>query len=267
MSQAHKKDSLLVFQSNRYTESRQKFTLKEKRIMQYVIAQIKPTDTDFKTYEVPVQSFMEFDRTNVDTLYRDMKAVVKGLMGKCFFSFDDKKKEIDGLPYFARLTYRNGLLSVRLNKEMQDLFLSIKRSRGGFTAYELAEFMSLSSTYAQRIYELLKQYEHHENKERIISIPDLRAMLGIEKEKHKVFANFRRKVLEVAHKHITESTTLKYEWEAIREGRRFAHIRFYNIESESSVVMPEAYSDEPKDGHELPKHIEISSEEDEEMFL
>ena len=236
--------------------------------MQYVIAQIKPTDTDFKTYEVPVQSFMELDNTNADTLYRDMKVVVKGLMGKYFLSLDNKNKKIDGLTYFSRLTYESGVLTVGLNKEMQELFLSIKRSRGGFTAYELAEFMSLSSTYAQRIYELLKQYEHHKNKERIISIVDLRAMLGIKDKEYKIFANFRRRVLEIAHRHITTKTTLKYDWEAIREGRKFAHIRFYNIESESSIVVPEPCNKpEPEEDYKLPKHIEMVSEEDEEMFL
>ena len=111
---------------------------------------------------------------------------------------------------------------------MNDIFLQLRATKN-YTHYELAEFVTLTSTHAQRIYELVKQYQHSEHRKRpIMKITELKEKLGIE-DKYKEYKAFRRKVLDIAEKQIHENTTLRYKWKAIKRGRSYHQIEFYEI--------------------------------------
>ena len=224
-----KTKNLKVFQSNTYTMSKQRFNLNEKRVMQFIIAKIKPTDTEFKRYEIPIVEIADMANIKGKHMYAFAKTLMYEMVTKFILLEDKENERIKAFNYFTELEYQSGTLTVELNRNIHQLFLQLIQNKESFTAYELAEFMTLSSTHAQRIYELLKQYSKSKQRERIIELEELRDLLDI-KDKYKLYADFRKRILEYVHKHIEENTALRYKWEGItKRGRKVVAIKFYEI--------------------------------------
>jgi plasmid replication initiation protein len=59
-----------------------------------------------------------------------------------------------------------------------------------------------------------------------ISISDLQESLCAPASMRKNFGEFRRRVLDKAHKDIHKFTKLKYEWEPVKKGRKVVAVRF-----------------------------------------
>jgi len=224
-----KKNELKVFQANTYTMSKQTFSLNEKRVMQYIIAKIKPTDTEFKKYEIPIIEIADMAKINNTHMYSFAKTLMTDMVTKFILLQDPKNQRLRAFNYFTQLDYENGILTVELNRNIHHLFLQLIENKVNFTAYELAEFMTLSSTHAQRIYELLKQYSKSRQREREIDVLELKKILNIE-DKYKLYADFRKRVLDFSYKHIQENTNLRYKWKGItKRGRKVVAIKFYDI--------------------------------------
>lgn len=219
---------LMVVQANAFTESRQHYTLNEKRLLQTLIASVKPEDVEFREYKISIKEFAQMANIDESNMYKYAEDMADSIMKKPV-----KIKSSDEFVIFHlvnRAHYKEGVLTLKLSEETFHIFLALKDT-GHYTTYELAEFMTLRSVYAQRIYELLKQNENTWEKERIIPLSELREMLGIEENEYKLFGNFKKTVLNQAHKHIIADTELRYEWEPIKPSRRVEGIRFFNITS------------------------------------
>jgi len=274
-----KKKNLTVFQSNKFTESRQEFSLNEKRVLQYVIANIKPTDTEFKQYVIPITNIAELADISPKNMYSFGKDLMKTMLSKFIILEDPKNLRLKGFNYFERLEYYQGDLTIQLHQEVHHLFLEIQKSKKGFTAYELTEFMTLTSTYAQRIYELMKQYSRSKQRERTIEIADLREMFGLDPKKYKLFSDFRKRVLELSHKMIEKETSLRYKWETLSvKGRKVTAIRFYQIHIAGKEVPTElqereflnSYIDEEIHNEEFNTYLtirEIYKESDDSYWI
>ena len=224
-----KTKSLKVFQANTYTMSKQTFNLNEKRVMQFIIAKIKPTDTEFKRYEIPIVEIADMANISTKNMYTFAKTLMVDMVTKFILLQDEEKQHLKAFNYFTELEYQSGVLTVELNRNIHQLFLNIKKNKTHFTAYELTEFMTLSSTHAQRIYELVKQYSKSKQREREIELSELKKMMNIE-NKYKLYSDFRKVVLEYTHKHIEEHTNLRFKWKGItKRGRKVVAIEFYDI--------------------------------------
>jgi plasmid replication initiation protein len=224
-----KTKELKVFQANTYTMSKQTFNVNEKRVMQFIIAKIKPTDTEFRRYEIPIVEIADMAKISTANMYPFAKTLMVDMITKFILLQDEEKQHLRAFTYFTELVYENGILTVELNRNIHQIFLQLKKNKTNFTAYELAEFMTLSSSHAQRIYELLKQYGKSRQREREIDILELKNMLNIE-DKYPRYGNFKTKVLDFTHKHIEKHTNLRFKWEGItKRGRKVVAIRFYEI--------------------------------------
>nr|AAA71902.1 ORF135 [Desulfovibrio desulfuricans] len=69
------------------------------------------------------------------------------------------------------------------------------------------------------------------------SLADLHEMVGTPPSLRKKYPDFRRKVLEKAHKDINRHTALAYEWEAVKNGRSVAGIRFLFAQKRAGRVV------------------------------
>lgn len=225
-----KNKDLEVFQANSFIESRQSYTLQEKRLLSTIISFVKPTDTNFITYDFSIKEWADLTGKTKENFYQIADDVTDGLMGK-IIKIDkigkDGKKAFKKFHVMSTANYEDGVLELEISKDMNDIFLQLQ-SKKNYTHYELIEFVTLTSTHAQRIYELIKQYQHSKNRKRTIGLFDLKTMLGIE-DKYKEFKEFRRKVLNVALKQIEEHTTLRYKWQGVKRGRKIHSIEFYEI--------------------------------------
>jgi len=225
-----KNKDLEVFQANSFIESRQSYSLQEKRLLSTIISFVKPTDTNFITYDFSIKEWADLTGKTKENFYQIADDVTDGLMGK-IIKIDkigkDGKKAFKKFHVMSTANYEDGVLELEISKDMNDIFLQLQ-SKKNYTHYELIEFVTLTSTHAQRIYELIKQYQHSKNRKRTIGLFDLKTMLGIE-DKYKEFKEFRRKVLNVALKQIEEHTTLRYKWQGVKRGRKIHSIEFYEI--------------------------------------
>jgi len=218
-----------VYQANKFIESRQTYSVNEKRLLSTLISFVKPTDEEFMEYELSIKDWAKTLGVAPTNLYQIADEVTTELMMKIVAIKDPHSLTFDKFHVLDRARYSEGVLTLKINKNMNDIFLQLRATKN-FTHYELAEFVTLTSTHAQRIYELMKQYQHSKNRERTIELTELREMLGLDEKKYKLFSDFRKKVLDIAKKQIEEHTTLRYEWQGItKRGRKIHSIKFYEI--------------------------------------
>ena len=109
------------------------------------------------------------------------------------------------------------------NPVMKDYLFELKSC---FTTYNLTEYLSLPSLYSQRIFEIVKSLANVTEGEAIVSMADLHRFLDSPDSLRANFKDFRIRVLEKAHKDITEKTSFRFEWEPVKVGRSVEKIRF-----------------------------------------
>jgi plasmid replication initiation protein len=115
-------------------------------------------------------------------------------------------------PLFSAIKYENGMIFVKFHPDLKPFFLGVK-SR--FVKYDLQEFLSLPSIYSQKLFEYLKSWSNCvERTEDLKTIYDL---FDIPEYVRANFKDFRRRILEKSHQDISNLTSLRYEWEAIKK--------------------------------------------------
>ena len=185
------------------------------RVLACLIACVRTDDTAFRDiYELPIKDFIAGEGGKQ---YTEIKKIVCALASS-FAKTETRtggKPTFQAWPFFEHIEYSGGIVKARFNQGMSPMLLALK---GHFTKYNLVEYLKLPSVYSQRIFEILKSWESEGEKE--ISLSDLHRMLTTPASFRSDFRNFRRWVLEKAHKDITEKTNLRYEWEPVKKGRR-----------------------------------------------
>lgn len=195
----------------------------ESRIVAIVAAQVHKDDKDFYNYKVSVQDLLTAaGKARTGKIYENLDKLTDKAMTR-LVKLKEEKKWVK-YTLFSRCEYTEGAgdLLVQFHPDLKPHYLDLKKH---FTTYSLAEFLSLPSTYSQRIYEILRSWDDCVTTE--ISTADLHEMLCTPDSMRKNFYEFKRRALEKAHKDITEKTRLKYEWEPIKKGRKVIAVRFY----------------------------------------
>lgn len=223
----------IVKKHNNLVRSRVNITsVQASRILASLIASIKSDDKDFKTpYYLNIKDFLPNDSGKS---YAEIKAICREL-AKSFaeLEIEDFNGELTliEIPFFSRLIYKKGMIEAIFNNSMRDSLLELK---GQFTKYNLIEYLKLPTTYSQRIFEILKSW--NDTSEVIITVDSLHKTLNTPETSRKNFAEFRRYILEKAHKSIIEKTDLYFEWEAIKQGRSVVAIRFIFRKSKAIAI-------------------------------
>ena len=133
-------------------EARHRLTLQEQRLMQWVISNIEPTDTEFQTYRVNIKELAEtIGITNKD-FYDRMRQTTKKVMRRVIEI--EEGEQLLQIPLINRAVYhkRSGTMDVRIDEHLKQYLLQL---RDNFTSVRLKYVFRLSSTYSIRIYELL----------------------------------------------------------------------------------------------------------------
>ena len=122
---------------------------------------------------------------------------------------------------FSKIEYRDGIIKGEFHKDLMPFFLMAKEK---FTKIKLVEYMQLPSIYSQCIFSFLKSWD--DKKEILVKLSELHEMLDTPPSFRKDFYEFKRRVLDKAHKDINEKTSLGFEFEAIKTGRAVSEIKF-----------------------------------------
>lgn len=109
----------------------------------------------------------------------------------------------DKFQLFSSCKYNNGTLTMKLHEELKPFLLGLQKL---YTQYQVGVIIGMKSTYAIRIYELLKEKRKNnglvkENERLTISIEDLRnATDSVNKYG---LIDFKRNVLEISVREIS----------------------------------------------------------------
>lgn len=225
----------LVTKSNMLIEANYKLGTVEQKIILCLASNIQPTDSDFKTYTLPIKEFNKLLGLKGNAKYAELRQITRELMQKVFEVRINKKViQVAWLSYVA-YNESEGTIDIRFDPFLRPYLLELKRE---FTSYKLENVVKLKSSYAIRIYELLKQYEKLE--ERSFLLTDLRKILGVEGI-YPAYGNFKQRVLIPAQRELKRKTDINFEIEEIKVGRKVERVKF--------VIL--------KGNRQTPKQIEL----------
>ncbi|WP_242273462.1 replication initiation protein [Bacillus cereus group sp. BfR-BA-01538] len=216
----HIKETNIISKSNTLIEANSRLNLVEQKILLCLASNIEPEDRDFKTYTFPIKKFHELLELNGATKYTELSKITKELLSKVIeIRTGDELIQISWLSS-AIYNKNKGTIDMRFDPLLKPFLLELSSK---FTSYKLANVIKLKSTYAIRIYELLKQYE--EIKERTISLENLRYYLGA-MDLYTKYANFKQRVLIPSQEELNKKTDISFQFEEIKLGRKVQKIRF-----------------------------------------
>ena len=209
----------------------------EPRLVALLASKVRADDTDFQVYEIPITELIGLsEKSPSGRTYMELANIVDRVMSRVITINDGDNGGWIKYNVFSRCRYNpeKGTLELRFDPDLKPHYLNLQRN---FAQYKLLEYLMLPSIYSQRIFEILKSWS--DRPEIVISIDELHDMLGTPDSLRKKFPDFRRRVLEKAHKDILKTTTLSYEWQPVKQGRAFVAIRFTFSGSKRTAMLKE----------------------------
>jgi plasmid replication initiation protein len=222
--------SLTVRQSNSLIDASYRIaSVGEGRLIRALIAQISPSDEDFKLYRVSVTDFARLFDITGEAAYEQIKKAADELTSRKIKIEKGKSWLFMNWLSSAEYVQGSGYVELCFDKKLKPYLLQLK---GYFTQYELENVVSFKSAYSIRIFELLKaeQFKAARNGyfKRTFHYDELRESIGIETAEYALFADFRRYVIEIAVREINASSNLEIvQVDYPKTGRKISHIVFH----------------------------------------
>jgi len=194
------------------------FTLQELRLFSIYLARINAREVSTRVVRFPLEWFYEImDLKRVKICY--LKAVTRDLLTKVV-QVPTVNGGYNQFTLFKRCKIDkddSGAWFFEIDASDDGLQLMFKYKRDYFY-YELWNVLNLESTNQFRMYEVLKQYEY--KKERIISVDELKALLGISRKEYPRWNNFRARVLNSCQAALEAKTDISFTYEVYKRGGR-----------------------------------------------
>lgn len=214
--------------TNDFHESCYELKLLSTKLLFCIASQVnRKSNVSFATINISVEKFAEICGIKKLSAYRSLQLAVEGLSHSYL---DVPKRYLDSgvkrqrIMWLSKITEYKGLgeISIKLNKDLMPFFLELKNQ---YTLFPLLDLCKFNSTYSQRIYMFLCQYQFVGKFE--LTIVELRNRLGL-MYKYKKFKDLRCRVLDIAVEDINKITNFKpVTYELKKEGgRSFSKICF-----------------------------------------
>ncbi len=247
---------LNVRQANALAKSAQQMDLNEKRLVLLAMSQIKRTDEELLTLEIPIHELAPWIGGNT---YQEAQRAADGLLERIVHIQDDhgnyKKFQWTTLSEYVtadKKTNRKAYIKLKFNEELKPLLLQLQNR---YNEIPLKELLPIPSFNSQRLYEIL-WHDSHGGEKAFLSyaIAELKVQLGLrdpdgKTERYKDWRDFK-KVLEKAKKDFDAFGALRilnYKGKK-QAGRSFTHLLFtLNLTEEKQ----EKNKEEPKSIEEI----------------
>lgn len=186
----------------------------------YIIAmQINQKDTELKEYHISKTQLESI--TNKKINYLDLKKAIKTLVETSIDLSNRSTNEIEYLPLFYKLKFKDNVVSAKIHPELQDHFLNLSNN---FISVSFLKNMSkINSSYAKRMYLLLKQ--RVKLKKWVFQLDYLHDIFKTPKS-FKIYNNFKTNVLLKSVNEINDNTDLNISFLEIKEGRSVVALEF-----------------------------------------
>lgn len=185
-------------------------TLQQLRFFSIYLSKIDPENIESRKVKFSIMDFQTImDMKKIKIEY--MKDVTNGLLSK-IVNVPNERGGYSGFQLFKKCVVdvdENGwFIEIDAHDDALPLMFEFKNK---YFTYRLWNALQLKSSNQIRMYEILKQYEKIGY--RIVSLEELRGLLGIEKNEYKVYKDFRRRVLDSCQQALEENTDIKFTYE------------------------------------------------------
>lgn len=238
-----------IFQDNALTTARYEMSETEKNLFYMVVAQVKREDPPTKMYQVSVKEMAEL--TGSDELKFDSyRKATERLNSRIFKTVLPNGNYFHG-SFISSAEYKKGLgvIEIELSQKIRPFYVDLNER---FSKIQLVAALSLNSSYAKRIFELLCMFKNMKDKVFRRNLQDLKLMLGVIEEKsgkdtYPDWTKFKNNVLDVAMKEINGHTDLSFSYAPIfgdRPGRGRKPVVevefevFYSSKADSELQIP-----------------------------
>jgi len=201
--------------------------LQEQKIFLYVLSKIKPEDEAFYPITISVKEFGKLlglkDPGGKDYIHLK-KNILKLAARMRWMDIDDETEAVVSLIEKPSIKKRNGVVTVRLDKHLQPFLLNLKTQ---YTSYSLQDVWHMKSSYAIRLYEILKSFDYKRGEmlTHHFTIPQFREWLDCV-DIYKDWRNFKKWVIDTAVSEINAVSNYYVEYETFRLGREIYEIEF-----------------------------------------
>lgn len=205
-------------------KARYSLTLRQQKLLCYLISQINDTDT--------AATYIEFNLREVydiigDTTqnYQKAKDELKEIADKSWWIVNDKNKDEEVLVRFlSKVIASKKTQNVKILWDI-DMLPHLQNLRREYTQYKLFYILTMKSEYSARMYELLKSVAGKTIWD--FKIEKIKNLLMCEK-KYQRFGHFKSRVIEPAVKEINEKTDINVSYELFKygAGREYTDIEF-----------------------------------------
>lgn len=220
--------SRVICKSNALIEARYRLSLTEHRIILYCISQVRRDEpiSDDRLYVVSAQEFARMHGITRQTAYQELKEASNRLYERTVTVESgpngNEKPRDSRFRFIQRADYmdKDGEVHLRFSK---DILPYLSELKGCFTRYFHDDVSQLRSPYAIRLYEMIMQWRSARHVQ--VSVDDLKNKMKVEKD-YRIYADFRRTVIDRPLQQINEFTPMWCQCEAIKRGRKITHLLF-----------------------------------------
>ena len=208
----------IVRQHNALANAQYSLNSVETDIVMKLIAEIKKEDDDLKEYRFTVTELEGYFGKQLNS--RSLRTMAQELRRKNItIDYDDGGFLVTG--WVTNFDYRpkKGEITIMIDPKIKPYLLQLQ---GEYVLTDLRYILRLSSEYAKRIYTIIKSWDLSKEKfevdvshwQKILEVP--KSMLN--------YADFKRKVLEVAKSQINEHTDLFIDYKEDKDGRKVTRL-------------------------------------------
>jgi len=201
------------------------FTKYEAKLLVLLISQIDKNDVETKNYSIKILEV--YNKNSVENIdFSKLKTFLQTFLAKTLLiEKDDNNFLIINL--VSTIEYKNEFLNLIVPKEIITYLFNFKTN---FVSYEFEDILKLSDRYSIGAYLIIKEFLKTGNC--VIPLDKLHKDLKIENSLL-VYSHFKKKVLEIVTKKITQLTDINLSYKEIKTGRKVTDIYFL-IESKSA---------------------------------
>ena len=238
----------LVVKANVLVEAKYRLSLGEQRIILYVLSEkVKKDDEHFGVYTFNLSELIDVFGGGTRNFDEVIETIHK-LRRRIFFYRDGDTWIDANWVSVAIVNEHTKDITIEFPQLLKPYLLQLKSN---FTSYRLENVVYLKSSYAVRIFELLKQYVKIGS--RTFTVDELKELIGIDVENEYIqYGHFKAKVLNVSIEQINENSDIHVEMFPVKKGRKVESLRFL-IKSQTirrETQLP-SFEDKPFEHHTL----------------
>jgi hypothetical protein len=183
-------------------------TLQELRFFTIYLARINSRDINTRVVRFSLEEYqkiMDLGRLNLMQLQNSADSLLSKVVGITLETGGFRRFQLFKRTEFSQDENKSWYIEINAHDDALPLMFEFKER---YFTYELWNALQLKSSNQLRMYEILKQYE--KIGERIISIAELKELLGLKKSDYMRFNNFKTRVLDSCQEALETYTDIKF---------------------------------------------------------